>query len=81
MPTQAEADAWAERETLGLIRNLPLKIDHLTRIVLASALATRVSWEVPFEVVPAADASRAPPAPGGLRCRGCCGMAAPRAAR
>ena len=54
MPTQAEADAWAERETLGLIRNLPLKIDHLTRIVLASALATKVSWEVPFGVVPAA---------------------------
>jgi hypothetical protein len=54
MPTQAEADAWAERETLGLIRNLPLKIDHLTRIVLSSALATRVSWQVPFGVVPAA---------------------------
>lgn len=53
MPTQAEADAWAERETLGLIRKFPLEIDSLTRIVLASALATKVSWEVPFEVMPA----------------------------
>ncbi|MGH2893248.1 MAG: serpin family protein, partial [Solirubrobacteraceae bacterium] len=55
MPSQAEADAWAERETLGLIRNFPLEIDELTRIVLASALATKVSWEVPFGVVPAAE--------------------------
>jgi hypothetical protein len=55
MPTQAQADAWAERETLGLIRRFPMDIDELTRIVLASALATKVSWEVPFEVVPAAE--------------------------
>ena len=50
MPTQTEADAWAERETMGLIRSFPVQIDELTRVVLASALATRVSWEVPFEV-------------------------------
>jgi Serpin (serine protease inhibitor) len=55
MPTQEEADAWTRRETLGLIRSFPLEIDEPTRIVLASALATRVSWEVPFDVVPAAD--------------------------
>jgi Serpin (serine protease inhibitor) len=55
MPTQAEADAWAQRETLGLIRRFPMKIDELTRIVLASALATKVSWEVPFGVVPAVE--------------------------
>jgi hypothetical protein len=53
MPSSAEADAWAERETLGLIREFPMEIDELTRVVLASALATKVSWEVPFEVVPA----------------------------
>ena len=53
MPTQAEADAWAERETLGLIHKFPLAIDAQTRIVLASALATKVSWRLPFEVVPA----------------------------
>jgi hypothetical protein len=53
MPTQAEADAWASRETMGLIRSFPAEIDSLTRIVLASALATRVSWEVPFAVTPA----------------------------
>jgi hypothetical protein len=55
MPGQADADAWAKRETLGLIKTFPLAIDRNTRIVLASALATRVSWEVPFDVVAAAD--------------------------
>ena len=53
MPVQADADAWAARETMGLIKSFPVRIDELTRVVLASVLATRVSWEVPFEVVPA----------------------------
>jgi len=55
MPTQAEADEWARRSTLGLIRSFPLQIEETTRVVLASALATRVSWETPFTVVPAAE--------------------------
>jgi hypothetical protein len=55
MPTQAQADAWAQRETLGLIPRFPMDIDQQTRIVLASALATKVSWEAPFEVVPAGE--------------------------
>jgi hypothetical protein len=55
MPSQEEADAWARRETLGLIDAFPLEIDETTRIVLASALATKVSWDSPFDVVPAAE--------------------------
>jgi hypothetical protein len=55
MPSQAQADAWADRKTLGLIPRFPIQIDEFTRIVLASALATRVSWKVPFGLVPAAD--------------------------
>lgn len=55
MPTQGDADAWAEKNTLGLIESFPLRIDAATRIVLASALATKVSWQVPFEVVPASE--------------------------
>lgn len=53
MPTKQEADAWADRNTLGLIKSFPLEIDAATRIVLASALATKVSWPVPFELVDA----------------------------
>ena len=70
MPTQTEADAWAKRETLGLIATFPLDIDPLTRIVLASALATRVSWEAPFGVVPAAEHLRRRGVGGRLWCRG-----------
>jgi hypothetical protein len=55
MPTASEADAWAARKTLDLIRQFPLEIDEQMRIVLASALATRVSWEVAFDVTRAAD--------------------------
>lgn len=46
MPSQRDADAWAEDKTLGLIRSFPLTIDAFTRVVLASALATQVSWRV-----------------------------------
>jgi Serpin (serine protease inhibitor) len=53
MPTKRDADAWAERNTLGLIKAFPLEIDECTRLVLASALATKVSWPIPFDVVPA----------------------------
>jgi serine protease inhibitor len=53
MPTQHEADAWAERHTVGLIKQFPLEIDAETTVVLASALATKVSWGRPFEVVSA----------------------------
>ena len=55
MPTAQEADAWAERNTLGLIKSFPLAIDEFTRTVLASALATKVSWQVPFGIVTASE--------------------------
>lgn len=67
MPTAAQADAWAERQTLGLIHQFPAKIDKDTRIILASVLATKVKWEVPFAVVPAADyCGPASPWPGAV---------------
>ncbi len=55
MPTQDEADAWAKRTTDGLIRAFPMDIDESTRIVLTSALATKVSWSIPLDLVPAAE--------------------------
>jgi hypothetical protein len=53
MPTQQDANAWAEKNTLGLIKSFPLSVDAFTRVVLASALATKVSWPVRFDVVAA----------------------------
>ncbi len=62
MPTQAEADAWAERSTLGLIKSFPLDFGRSPMIVLASALATKVAWQRPFDFV-AADGHLGPASP------------------
>ena len=55
VPSQAAADAWTERHTQGLIARFPVQLSELSRLVLASVLATKVSWETPFAVVAAAD--------------------------
>jgi hypothetical protein len=49
VPSQAEADAWAADRTDGLIDRFPLAVTEDTLLVLASALATKVDWEAPFE--------------------------------
>jgi Serpin (serine protease inhibitor) len=54
MPSQAEADAWTRRNTLQLIESFPGQVDDLDAC-LVSAVATRVSWRVPFEVIDAAE--------------------------
>lgn len=55
VPTPAAADRWAAERTQGLIERFPLEVDPATVLVLATALATRISWEVPHELAPAAD--------------------------
>jgi hypothetical protein len=55
IPSQADADTWAAEHTLGLINRFPTNLDRETLMVLASALATRVSWTVPFTLVPATE--------------------------
>ncbi|MGI9092729.1 MAG: serpin family protein [Mycobacteriales bacterium] len=55
LPDQAALDAWAARHTEGLIEEFPVEIDPDTVLVLASALATRISWGEPFEIAPAAE--------------------------
>ena len=54
MPSQAEADAWADEHTLGLIKKLPLALDRDVILLLATALATKVSWVQPFTLAPSA---------------------------
>jgi hypothetical protein len=55
VPAQATADAWAREHTFGLIERFPARISPLTYLVLATALATRVSWQQPFDLAPSAD--------------------------
>jgi hypothetical protein len=51
VPTKAEADAWARERTAGMIEEFPVEVDELTRLLLASALATDISWVQPLEEV------------------------------
>ncbi|MFR9777633.1 hypothetical protein ACL02O_16455 [Micromonospora sp. MS34] len=54
LPDRAALDAWARECTGGLIDRFPLDATPETLLILASALATKVSWADPFEVAPAA---------------------------
>ncbi|WP_106326841.1 hypothetical protein [Actinoplanes italicus] len=53
LPEQALLDAWAKEHSLGMIDEFPLKVTPDVVLVLAGALATRVTWEEPFDVAPA----------------------------
>ncbi|WP_205325544.1 serpin family protein [Glycomyces sp. YM15] len=51
---KAVLDAWASRNTGGLIERMPLDFSRPIDLVLASALSIRTTWRTPFE-----DSSRA----------------------
>jgi hypothetical protein len=53
LPDQADLDTWAREHTFGLIGHFPIARTHEEYLVLASALATKVSWQVPFDLAPA----------------------------
>jgi hypothetical protein len=44
IPSQREADGWVRQATTGQVERFPAELGHLTELVLASALATDVSW-------------------------------------
>lgn len=50
---QAALDAWAREHTFGLIDQFPIELTPQLVLLLASALATKVSWDVPFDLEPA----------------------------
>lgn len=52
IPAQDDLDRWARDHTFGLIEKFPLQVDPLVYLLLASALATKVSWDRPFDLVP-----------------------------
>ncbi|MBW4700670.1 hypothetical protein [Micromonospora sp. RL09-050-HVF-A] len=54
LPDQAGLDAWAREHTLGLIDRFPLTVSPRVLLALAGALATRISWATPFDLVPGA---------------------------
>jgi hypothetical protein len=66
IPTQPEADDWARRHTFGLIDGFPLAMNDAVYILLATALATKVSWDCPFELAPATALGESSPWAGQL---------------
>jgi hypothetical protein len=61
VPGQADLDAWARRQTLGLIDRFPIENGRTLIWLLATALAARVSWERPFDLAPASALGPASP--------------------
>jgi len=60
LPGQAGLDRWVREHTFGLIDRFPLDGDGMY-LILASALATKVSWTVPFDLAPGASLGSASP--------------------
>ena len=52
LPDQATVDRWAREHSFGLIDRFPLLVDAETYLLLATALATKVSWVSPFDLRP-----------------------------
>jgi hypothetical protein len=61
IPSQDQADRWAREHTLGLIENFPLEITDVIYLLLATALATKVSWDRPFDLAPGSALGSASP--------------------
>ena len=67
LTTQAALDEWARQHTSGLIDRFPIDIGPAVYLVIATALATRVSWERPFDLAPASALGRSSPWAAELR--------------
>jgi hypothetical protein len=50
---QAALNDWARRTTGELIDRFPVELTEETMLILATALATKISWAEPFDVAPA----------------------------
>jgi hypothetical protein len=66
IPDQSELDRWARERTFGLIEKFPLLISAQVYLLLATALATKVSWECPFDLVAGTELGQSSPWSGRL---------------
>jgi len=51
IPSQAVLDQWASDETYGLIKEFPLEVKPDTKLIIATAIATKISWIKEFTSV------------------------------
>lgn len=61
LPDQAGLNNWAREHTFGLIDRFPIDLTTSMYLVFASALATKVSWQTPFDLAPASELGSASP--------------------
>jgi hypothetical protein len=66
LTTQADLDEWARHHTFGLVKTFPVRLETVLSVLAATVVATRVSWERPFDVAPAAALGRSSPWAGRL---------------
>ncbi|MGW7680227.1 serpin family protein [Kribbella sp. NPDC054772] len=51
----AALDAWVVEQTGGLLKHMPVEVTPEVSLVLASALALKTEWELPFDEYPRGD--------------------------
>jgi hypothetical protein len=61
IPGQDQLDQWARDHTFGLIETFPVRVTPLVDLLLATALATKVSWDRPFDLAPGSALGEASP--------------------
>ncbi len=50
IPSQEVMDQWASEKTSQLIPSFPLLITEDVKVILATVLATKISWQLPFNI-------------------------------
>ena len=53
IPDQKVVDKWAEDNTLGLIKKMPIEITDDLAVLIASAVAVKISWNQPYKLAEA----------------------------
>lgn len=61
LPSQEGVDRWADEHTRGLIKEFPLQLSDDTILLLATALATKVTWLSRLDLAPVARLGPASP--------------------
>jgi hypothetical protein len=60
VPAKPDLDQWARDHTFGLIEEFPVPDSAMIDLLIATALATKVSWAHPFDLAPASSLGSTP---------------------
>lgn len=51
LPTQEELNLWTKEKTLGIINEFPTRVTPYLELIVATAIATKITWGTVFDVV------------------------------